>query len=223
MATGKKGNRKYSARSSQRNPKSASPTPKKGAPKTVEDILGKPGEPIDAMTAVANTNPNYSTGDWEWTHNCQRCIWAFEAQRRGYDVEAKPRTSDDEYSMAHASLPKSYLNVAVDPITKEPVKLSAPHGNIFGGPPKVSEIKDDILSNNPEGARGFFRISRVTSGHVFNWEISNGKLQIYEAQTGEKRSLSQYIKNGAITFQWARTDNLEFTPLIEDFVQRRQK
>ncbi len=36
------------------------------------------------------TNPNYKTGKSEWTLNCQRCIFAYEARRRGIDVVAKP-------------------------------------------------------------------------------------------------------------------------------------
>ena len=38
------------------------------------------------------TNPNYSHTDSDspWNNNCQRCVSAYEARRRGFDVEASP-------------------------------------------------------------------------------------------------------------------------------------
>ena len=39
---------------------------------------------------LAMTNPLYNTGDACYRNNCQRCVVAYEARRRGYDVHAKP-------------------------------------------------------------------------------------------------------------------------------------
>lgn len=37
-------------------------------------------------------NPNFVPGrNGEWENNCQRCVYAYEARRRGIDVEALPR------------------------------------------------------------------------------------------------------------------------------------
>lgn len=36
-------------------------------------------------------NPNFSTGQWGYTQNCQRCVQAYEFRRRGYDVVAAER------------------------------------------------------------------------------------------------------------------------------------
>lgn len=40
--------------------------------------------------ALAATNPNYSTG-YEYRVNCQRCVYAYEMNRRGELCEAKPK------------------------------------------------------------------------------------------------------------------------------------
>lgn len=43
-----------------------------------------------AINAVHGTNPGFSTHDPEYTENCQRCVVAYEARRRGFDIIAKP-------------------------------------------------------------------------------------------------------------------------------------
>lgn len=35
-------------------------------------------------------NPNYSTKEYKWTMNCQRCVSTYEMRRRGYRVTARP-------------------------------------------------------------------------------------------------------------------------------------
>ena len=52
---------------------------------------GVRGRPMEVDPAARDANPNYAKGE-EYRTNCQRCIWAYEMRRRGYDVEAKPRT-----------------------------------------------------------------------------------------------------------------------------------
>lgn len=39
---------------------------------------------------LAAVNPNFSTGEYKWTNNCQRCVPTYEMRRRGYRVTAKP-------------------------------------------------------------------------------------------------------------------------------------
>ena len=50
----------------------------------------------DIKTATKKVNPLYSTGDYAWTYNCQRCVVALEMRLRGYDVTAKPRLPENE-------------------------------------------------------------------------------------------------------------------------------
>lgn len=40
---------------------------------------------------IKATNPGFSTHAHEYMENCQRCVVAYEARRRGYNVIAKPR------------------------------------------------------------------------------------------------------------------------------------
>lgn len=45
---------------------------------------------------AAAVNPHFSTGEWQYINNCQRCVVAYEARRRGWDVEAKGCPSSDD-------------------------------------------------------------------------------------------------------------------------------
>ena len=44
---------------------------------------------------LSQVNPNYLSGKCEWTHNCQKCIVAWEMLHRGYNVTAKPFNPND--------------------------------------------------------------------------------------------------------------------------------
>ena len=49
---------------------------------------------------LAKVNPNYATKERQWRENCQGCVSAYEARRRGYDVEALPNTDSKNDSLS---------------------------------------------------------------------------------------------------------------------------
>ena len=51
------------------------------------------GAPLNIRNAL-KTNPNYASGR-EYKINCQRCVQVYEFRRRGYDVEALPKPSQN--------------------------------------------------------------------------------------------------------------------------------
>jgi hypothetical protein len=136
--------------------------------------------------------------------NCQRCIWAYELQRRGYDVEALPNNDglgsfNRWHSIVDGNLQKEFL------------------GNPFGrGTNKLNEKEaTSIMAGWGEGSRGVIQMARKGgSGHVFNVEYKNGKITVFEAQTGERfDSLAKYLSSQKAMpgyVQLFRTDNLKF-------------
>lgn len=46
---------------------------------------------LSIIADIKATNPGFSTHTYEYMENCQRCVVAYEARRRGYNVVAKPR------------------------------------------------------------------------------------------------------------------------------------
>lgn len=193
-----------------------SPAPRQA---TLDDYLGGKGTPKDLETAMKTANPHFlesvQNKDKLYTHNCQRCIWAVELMRRGYDVEAMPRTPDDTYAMMDSSKPHSYSNVG-DP----PLQFGHSIGSVWYKP-KATDVKTEIMQY-PEGARGALVMRSLKSGHVCNWEIVKGKVVIYDGQIGQKHTLTDLIKRGYYSFAVARMDNVGITDLAKDFVKRRQ-
>lgn len=70
---------------------------------------------MDAKTAAQGTNPNYNMHITEWTHNCQRCVSAFEARMRGYDVEALPRILKGD-DLPYMNTTTGWLSVYENPV-----------------------------------------------------------------------------------------------------------
>lgn len=57
----------------------------------IEKHIGVATNPRTLEQALKETNPNYNKNHHgKWEQNCQRCVLAYELQRRGYNVTAKP-------------------------------------------------------------------------------------------------------------------------------------
>lgn len=129
------------------------------------------------------------------TENCMLCTTAMDLKRRGYD--AKAGTSDDGYY--DTELKKWYKNPKVE---KDGLK------NII-----------EKLKKEPEGSYGnFMCIWKFGGGHSMFYRIENGKVAIYDAQTGKyykditKTTLYENMwegNNNVNGTHFCRTDNLE--------------
>ena len=226
MAKGERGGKR--GRGEPRNGAGGEPLLNPSVEEIYEKALGPKGTPESMLEAAQNTNYNFyaaindserttrGSWAWSWLTNCQRCVWAVEARARGYDVVAMPRTENDNYARPDPSVPESYLNAGAKSVELNYV------GSVLR-PPKAKEIKTEITDNNPNGARGMlvFNWGIGRGGHVVNYEVKNGKVRFYDGQIGREVTLSNLIKRGAITFRWGRMDDIEFTPHIQNFVQRQ--
>lgn len=194
------------------------PTPK---PKTddeiIADALGTQGSAMSIAEAIKG-NPNYAQGR-EWQTNCQRCVWATELRRRGYDVEALPRTSDDSYAKADPSVANSFLNVAEGGLHLH--QVVSPYYKS-----SATDFKDHFLRHYDVGARGMIVAQSSRSGHVFNWEIVSGKngktIKFYDGQPGKDNVSVTSIQKKWFYFREARIDNVKITKLIADYVRPKK-
>ena len=129
------------------------------------------------------------------TENCMLCTTAMDLKQRGYD--AKAGTSEDGYY--DTELKKWYKNPKVE---KDSL------ANIVS-----------MLKKEPEGSYGnFMCIWKMGGGHSMFYKIENGKIAIYDAQTGkyfkdlEKSYLYDNMwggNNKVNGTHFCRTDNLE--------------
>ena len=119
------------------------------------------------------TNPNFSSGEYKWTHNCQRCVPTYEMRRRGYNVTALPLPSSDvNNDYLSQNCYNVWNNIKIYPFSS----------------------KDDIIKAMSEwndGARVQIRVTYKArnnngelEGHTFVAEKIDGKIAFIDPQTG---------------------------------------
>ena len=166
---------------------------------------------------IKATNPNYQKSkeqeDKLYTHNCQRCVNAYEARRRGYDVTALPYIKNRADDLPRMTSVNGWANVYKNgrddliPVisnTKKNVKKKV-----------IQQMK--AWGNN---ARAIIRVCwRWNSGHVFIAENRNGNIVFLDPQAGnlDVGNYFNYIK--VKKTHMLRIDNKEFTPLINKCVR----
>ena len=169
----------------------------------------------DDLKAV---NPNYNTGKREWTHNCQRCVSAYEARIRGYDVEALPRILD-----ASDRLPRmldkeeGWTSVYDNP---KLIQCASSSGEKTG-----IKVKKQ-MSIFGDGARAIVRVQWQSGygqgGHVFVAEQKDGKTLFVDPQSG-REDVERYFKLAKKNATYLlRIDNLEFTDNIKKCCKNRE-
>lgn len=156
------------------------------------------------------TNPKYND-DRAYKVNCQRCVSAYEARRRGVDVTAKPAPGGGD-TLGYMMHEKGWANVYKNGLKS----LETLSGRT------AANVKDSIRSRMAEfgdGARAIIRVrwSRGNSGHVFIAEQMDGVTQFIDPQSGN-RNCGYYFNPGMIKpaeTRLLRIDDKEFTDLIE--------
>ena len=168
----------------------------------------------DIKDCYHTANPNHKKGI-EYKKNCQRCIVAYEARRRGYDVIASKAILDDfdklVYSQGFGGWPYVFGANYED--------LIYPDGKT------ALEIKNDIckkMSEYGDGARIAISITwkDCQDGHVFIAEQTNGKTIFIDPQKGQKNV--NYFNDAQIQPEkthFLRIDNRDFTDLIADCIE----
>lgn len=188
---------------------------------TLKEALGTKGQEKSMGDAMIGSNPNYSGDYREYSENCQRVVVAYEARRRGYDVQAQATYPGDElnriaYIDQKNGIARGKWMGAFQ--GAKPVNVSA------GSEKGVMDNIDSKMKNWGEGSRGVVQIFyKGGGGHVFNVERKNGKTHYIEAQTGRVKDFGKtldHVKTGAVAL--VRTDNLKLSDRAKNFVTSRK-
>lgn len=192
-------------------------------PETLKAALGTKGRPMGVYAAAEGANPYFdSTGTYrEFTENCQRCVVAYEARRRGYKVVAQPTYEGDRqgapaYVNPNTGVRNSYWmgsfrNARPQKVGKATAKATR----------DATEAKMREFGN---GSRGILQVQWKDSygggGHVLNVENRRGRISYVDAQSGTRYKPSELfgaIKTGST--QLTRTDNLRFSERAKNAVE----
>lgn len=165
--------------------------------------------PHTAQEDLKNTNPNWRE-DTPWDINCQRCVSAYEARRRGYDVIAAPLT-DSHDTLQIMKHPNGWPSVYKD---AELIDCSST-GSIGS-----EALVNEKMAEWGDGARAIVRVRwKLGGGHVFIAERVNGCTKYVDPQRGTE-DVNYYFESakGKGTY-CMRIDNLPFTERIHDCIE----
>lgn len=179
----------------------------------IEKALGEKGAPYSPEEAAIGANPHYRDGE-EYRINCQRCIYAWEMRRRGYNVEALPNNRENNDRLpnmyAHGGWPE-VMGASVQDLIRP-----APSGR------NCAKKMAEQMAEFGDGARAIVRVKwkHGRSGHVFCAEQVNGQTKYYDPQTGKPVDISHYLgKAKPSETRMLRIDNREPTELITKCVK----
>ena len=158
-------------------------------------------------------NPNFVPGrNGVWENNCQRCVTAYEARRRGIDVTARPRPSMTDYDELSRSCgwADSFQNA-------KPIDCS----DTDGLKARANIIRE--MEKMPDGARCAVQViwkGRGAGGHVFIAEKQNGKITFIDPQPhGNPKQFdcdgNFNHANGRHVYVM-RLDNLKFSDIVKE-------
>lgn len=180
-----------------------------GLPARFRSALGRKGKPIGYRAALDTVNKPRYNNDVAYRINCQRCVYAYEMQRRGYKVLALANWTHgaDGFSNSRTG---GFRHV-FEGQTWEPIS-SYGGGRTAAGKANMLERRiKEKFDEWPGGARAIVSVDwkRSKSGHVFNVERVGGEVCIVEAQSGRRKPLSAYMSRcKPDSVQISRLDNL---------------
>ena len=189
-------------------------------PESLKEAIGPKGSPNSIAESVVKTNPLWNASYREFSENCQRCVVAYELNRRGYDVTALPTYKGDILpKIAHYN-PKSGT-------------FEGRGKGAFRNAKTVNvgaKTEDGAIANIEKAMKSYGSGSRAVvqifyksgGGHVFNVENQRGRIVYVEAQTGKMKSIERTMSSVDSRYvNLVRTDNLKLSDRARNFVTRR--
>lgn len=167
---------------------------------------------------IKGVNPYYNQSklakDNRYLQNCQRCVVAFVARLRGYNVESKPRLFP-----ANGSRDPVFLNGGE---TKFFEGATDDHVEGKTGDAQRANIEKN-LKNWGDGAIGLVSVAWQgrQSAHIFVAMNDNGVIKWIDPQN-PSRNAGEYVKNGVIQpwyTKMIRVDDKPFTHWVHEAIR----
>ena len=152
-------------------------------------------------------NQNFKTRAWEWTHNCQRCVVAYEMRRRGIDVVALPKPRDERDGIGNAFKDSEQINIL--PKTPNEHVFDAYRREISGNSDQVGARYIIYLKWNE--FEGHVVIAEKTADGFMTIDAQSSRIRTSEK---ENRAFMGGAKNTRMNYQ--RIDNAEIIRRVAD-------
>ena len=184
---------------------------KPGSANTLNEALGTQGRAMSDARAVLGANPFFNKKYDEYSFNCQRCVIATEARKRGYDVIALPTFNNDTMPSNNNYIRQCFKNPTILEVGK----------TTRGGTQRAVEQQMKQFGN---GSRAVLAVQWANGGgHAINLVQKNGKTEFYDGQTGQRykaKDLFNQVKTGKAETRLTRVDNLEFADGAKEAIRQ---
>lgn len=178
-----------------------------------------------------NVNPDYNEENYEYSSNCQCCVVAYEARRRGYNVKSVKRNPLDKTEQLASRTAWAYI----DPMTNKPCE----NENITADSPE--NLYNKLIKQVKKEERYTFGYNwqyedensgyNEIGGHIITMELNQmGELQFYDAQDGALvygKDIINYLNDNNVLFsenypfELLRVDDKDFNEyFINEVVEK---
>lgn len=169
-------------------------------------------------------NPNFDK-DISYKVNCQTCVPVHLLRRRGFDIEAAPNVNNSAYNLMgkqgvvwHKNL---FTNIDGSDVSFTWARTWAAKKGI-----KRMGVKDvrTFLSENlkEDGLYEVYCAWKTRSAHVFCAEVKNGKVKLFDPQSGKEDTTGYIERMKGLSVGILRIDDKLVNPKISDLFTKRQ-
>jgi len=153
---------------------------------------------------VKNVNPNFHNFNSNTKNNCMLCTVTYDMRRRGYDVTAELAGKGYDYNSVKQWYPKAKI------VDVRGGNQSVARTAMLGDKRLMDNTKSEI-EKQPNGARGNLMVqwSNFQGGHSMAYEVIDGKMHIFDGQTGTHYTNPDKILRQCRQVSYARLDNIE--------------
>ena len=162
---------------------------------------------LSIISDIKATNPGFSSHTFEYMENCQRCVAAYEARRRGFNVIAKPRILSRTDPLPYMTNPLGWPAVYKDHKLES---CGADTGKL------AKEKIEALMKSYGDKSRAIVKVDWLmqNKGHLFIAENQNDIIYFVDPQTGslDVAWYFSYINPKSVFIM--RTDQTPFTELV---------
>lgn len=158
-----------------------------------------------ALSNAERTNPHFGSLKYEYTHNCQRCVPAWELRERGFDVQAMPCKPSGEHDSLQTS---PYSLWQFNPFDQDRTKRIQADRDGNGKEGIIQYLKE---CGNGARCEIVVEWAYNNEGHAFCAKNIDGQIVFIDPQSGRSGEVvEEYFERvipGRTT--WLRIDTLE--------------
>lgn len=150
-------------------------------------------------------------------NNCVCCSVAMELRQRGYDVISRSRGSGvtrNEWFNMFENIKFKNPTIEKERGESRRNKINRSYNNLCNS-----------IEKEGEGSRGCMLIQyeKGKSGHAFNWEVRNGRVQFMDSQSNSMDLDKIFSLADPNSYTYARLDNLKLKSDVTEFVMSNKK